>query len=94
MNNADLIGIVAAVFTTASFLPQAAKVLQTRETNAISLAMYAMFTVGVALWGVYGVMTWQWAIIIANAITFVLAATILAIKVKGMLAARGSGDHA
>ena len=53
-----------------------------------------MFTVGVALWGVYGVMTWQWAIIIANAITFVLAATILAIKVKGMLAARGSGDHA
>ena len=94
MNLEEIVSVGAAILTTASFIPQAVKVVRTRETAAISLAMYAMFTVGVALWGVYGVMTWQWAIIIANAITFVLAATILAIKVKGMLAARGSGDHA
>lgn len=93
MNLVELVGMGAAILTTASFVPQAVKVVRTRETAAISLAMYAMFTIGVALWGVYGVMTWQWAIIIANAITFVLAATILAIKVKGMLAARASGDH-
>ena len=39
---ADLIGSLAAFLTTASFLPQAAKVLRTRETEAISLVMYSM----------------------------------------------------
>jgi MtN3 and saliva related transmembrane protein len=93
MNLAEIVGVGAAILTTAAFVPQAVKIVRTRETAAISLAMYAMFTAGIALWGVYGVMTWQWAIIIANAITFVLAATILTIKVKAMLAARTSGDH-
>lgn len=82
---AEIIGSLAAFLTTASFLPQAIKVVRTRETEAISLAMYSMFTLGVALWGVYGLMTLQWSIIIANAVTVVLAATILAIKMKAVL---------
>ena len=53
------------------------KVLRTRETAAISLAMYSMFTGGVTLWGIYGVMTMQWSIIIANGVTVVLALDIL-----------------
>lgn len=92
MNLTEIVGVGAAILTTASFVPQAVKVVRTRETAAISLAMYALFTAGIALWGVYGVMTWQWAIIIANAITFVLAATILAIKVKAILTPRAPGD--
>jgi len=94
MDVVEIIGMVAALLTTAAFVPQAAKVVRTRDTAAISLAMYALFTAGIALWGVYGVMTWQWSIIIANAITFVLAAIILSIKVWAVLATRSTGRQA
>jgi MtN3 and saliva related transmembrane protein len=86
MNNADLIGVVAAVLTTCSFVPQAIKVLRTRETAAISLIMYSMFTTGVALWLAYGILTTQWSITIANATTLVLAGTILTMKLRAVFA--------
>ncbi len=85
---ADIIGSLAAFLTTVSFVPQAAKVLRTRETEAISLTMYSMFTAGILCWGVYGAMTGQWSIIIANAITFVLASIILAMKVLSVIKPR------
>lgn len=85
---ADIIGSLAAFLTTASFLPQAVKVLRTRETAAISLVMYSMFTAGVTFWGIYGVMTMQWSIIIANAVTVVLASIILGMKVRSVLKSR------
>lgn len=87
---AEVIGSLAAFLTTASFVPQAAKVLRTRETSAISLIMYSMFTAGVTLWGIYGVMTMQWSIIIANAVTVVLASIILGMKVRAVFADRAS----
>jgi MtN3 and saliva related transmembrane protein len=87
MDNAEVIGAVAAILTTGSFLPQAAKVLRTRETAAISLVMYSMFTAGVTLWLVFGIYTMQWSIIIANAVTVVLAGLILAIKVRAVISA-------
>lgn len=82
MGNADLIGIVAAALTTSAFLPQAIKVVRTRETAAISLVMYALFSTGVALWLAYGVLTLQWPIIIANVVTLGFAAVILAMKLR------------
>ncbi len=82
----DIIGSVAAVLTTTSFLPQAVHVLRTRDTRAISLTMYAMFTAGIALWGIYGLMTMQWSIIIANGATVLLAALILVMKVRDVIA--------
>lgn len=87
MNNAEVIGIVAAFLTTASFVPQAWKVLRTRETGAISLVMYSMFTAGVATWLAYGILTTQWSIIIANAITVVLAGIILVMKLRAVASA-------
>ena len=87
MTTEEVIGAFAAALTTSSFLPQAIKVLRTRDTGAISLVMYVLFTAGVTLWGVYGLMTWQWSIIIANGITVVLAATILTMKVAGVVSA-------
>jgi len=83
----EVIGAGAAILTTSSFLPQAIKVVRTRDTEAISLTMYVLFTAGITLWGIYGVMTWQWSIIIANGVTVVLAATILTMKVLAVLAA-------
>jgi len=85
---AELFGDTAAVLTTVSFFPQALQVLRTRDTQAISLAMYAMFTAGIMCWGIYGLMTMQWSIILANGITLVIAALILTLKLRDVLAAR------
>jgi MtN3 and saliva related transmembrane protein len=80
MNPQDLIGYAAAALTTGSFLPQAILTLRTRDTSGISLAMYGAFTAGVALWLVYGIALGEWPIVVANAVTLVLAATILGTK--------------
>ena len=45
-----MIGIIAAIFTTLSFLPQAYQVIKTKDTSSISLGMYTMFVFGVFLW--------------------------------------------
>ncbi|MEK7705493.1 MAG: SemiSWEET transporter [Myxococcota bacterium] len=74
---ATAIGTIAAVLTTASFIPQVVRVLRQRETAGISLWMYGLFTVGVGLWLVYGWLIESAPVVIANAITFVLAASVL-----------------
>jgi MtN3 and saliva related transmembrane protein len=76
----DWLGYVAASLTTASFLPQAWLTFRTRDVSGISLGMYACFTVGIALWLAYGVLIGEWPIIVANAVTLLLAACILAMK--------------
>lgn len=78
----DWIGIAAAVLTTGSFLPQAILTLRTRNTSGISLAMYSAFTLGVALWLLYGIAVGSWPITIANAITLALATAILVMRLR------------
>ncbi len=80
--DANLIGYVAATLTTGAFIPQALKTIRTRETHAISLWMYVAFTFGTALWFAYGVALASWPIIAANAVSFVLAAIILVLKLR------------
>ena len=80
MSMQDTIGYIAAALTTGSFVPQAVLTLRTRDVSGISLAMYSAFTAGVALWLVYGMMLGQWPIVVANAVTLGLAATILTTK--------------
>ncbi|MEI8384664.1 MAG: SemiSWEET transporter [Nitrosomonadaceae bacterium] len=76
----NLVGYAAAVLTTVAFVPQALKSWQTRDLSGVSLPMYSLFTAGVAMWFVYGVMLGSWPIIIANAITIVLASVVLTLK--------------
>ena len=78
----DLIGSIAAVLTTASFIPQAWHSFKTRDVSGISLGMYSVFTLGVALWLLYGVLLQSWPLMIANSITLVLAAAILGMKLR------------
>ena len=83
--NVELIGALAATLTTVSFLPQAVRVIRTRDTKAISLTMYALFTAGVALWGVYGLLIASRPMIVSNAVTFTLAGIILVLKARDLL---------
>lgn len=77
--NVEMIGFVAAFFTSASFLPQAILVIRSRKTDGLSLTMYIMFTLGIALWLTYGLATGAWPLIFANTITITLAGCILSI---------------
>ena len=77
---AETIGYIAATLTTASFVPQAWHTFRTKDVRGISLGMYSVFTVGIALWLAYGWMLSSWPIVIANTITLVLARLILVMK--------------
>ena len=76
----DIIGTAAAVLTTASFVPQVWLTFKTRDVSGVSLGMYSAFTVGVALWLVYGLLMAAWPIVVANAITLTFAIAILVMK--------------
>ena len=73
---------MAAVLTTVSFVPQAWRTWRTRDVSGISLTMYAIFTVGVGLWLVYGLLLGEMPLIVANAITFTLALMILTMRIR------------
>lgn len=75
------ISLMAAMLTTFSFLPQAIKVIKTKDTSSLSLGMYIMFTLGVASWLIYGLGIHDIALIGANLITFVFAVIILTVKI-------------
>jgi MtN3 and saliva related transmembrane protein len=79
---AAVVGFVAGVLTTIAFVPQVIRIWRTRSTKDISLSMYALFTLGVLLWFVYGILIVSWPVIVANGITLVLALSVLAMKLK------------
>ncbi|WP_270501910.1 SemiSWEET transporter [Kluyvera ascorbata] len=82
MEWASLIGYAAACLTTLSFLPQAIKVISTRNTQGISGLMYIMFVCGLVMWLIYGVMIEDTAVSMANFMTLVFAMPILIIKFR------------
>ncbi len=82
MSEITILGIIAATCTTFSFLPQAIKVIKTKQTKDLSLGMYTVFTIGVFFWLIYGIFLKEMPIIIANIITFIFAITILIMKIK------------
>ena len=79
------LGYLAAICTTAAFVPQVIKTLRTRDTPSISIGMYILFVTGVGLWLAYGLVKHDTPIIVANGITLVLSATILVMKARAEL---------
>ena len=82
MSITTIIGLLAAVSTTTSFLPQAIKTIKTKNTLGISKGMYSLFSFGTLLWFIYGIMDNDLPIMIANGITLVFAGIILSYKIK------------
>ncbi|MFA5017185.1 SemiSWEET transporter [Methylobacter tundripaludum] len=81
----EIIGYLAATLTTASFVPQAILTIKTKDTESLSLGMYSTFTLGVLCWLIYGIYLDDKAIIFANAITLLLAASILFFKIYNVV---------
>lgn len=76
------LGYPAATLTTLAFVPQAWLTLRTRNVSGISVSTYLALTLGVFLWLIYGIGAQDWALVIANAITLPLAASILFTKIR------------
>ena len=82
------LGYVAALLTTVSFFPQALKTLRSGDTSAISLRMYGLCTLGIALWAIYGFCTGDGPLIVANLVTLVPAGIVLERKLQSLRAPR------
>jgi MtN3 and saliva related transmembrane protein len=82
METIDIFGFLAALLTTSAFLPQVIKTIREKDTKSLSLPMYIILTAGLLLWLTYGILIKDWALIIANSITGLLAFIILIAKIK------------
>ena len=78
----ELIGLTAAVLTTAAFIPQLIKILKTKETTGVSLTMYLVMFIGIVIWFIYGLLIESIAVIAANLVTGILQIGIIILKLK------------
>ena len=78
----DTIGMTGAVLTTVCWLPQAMKIIRSRETRAISLAGTLAFTVGIVFWLIYGLALMDWPLITSNVVTLALMSVIVTLKLR------------
>ena len=81
-NFAQSIGFIAAICTTVAFVPQVLKIYKSKTARDISLPMWLIFSFGVFLWLIYGILILSLPIIIANVVTLLLSLFILFFKVK------------
>lgn len=77
-----VIGGLAAFGTTAAWLPQVVRTWRSRSAEDFSWGYLAMFSTGVALWNVYGVLRKDPVIIAANAVTLALVLTVAFVKMR------------
>jgi len=82
MESANALGLLAGTLTTIAFIPQVAKTWRSKYTRDISLGMFLIFSTGTFLWLLYGIRIGALPVVIANAITLVLALTILLFKIR------------
>lgn len=78
----EMLGFIAGIITTGSFVPQAYKVYKTKETADLSAGMYVFFICGLILWIIYGVRMQAISIILANSVSILLSLFILIMKLK------------
>ena len=85
MTLVTLIGLAAALCTTISYIPQLKKIWVTGETEDISLRMFLILALGIALWVIYGVMQRDGIIVLANSVSLAFLAAILFFKIRDRL---------
>jgi len=78
----EIIGLVAGLLTTTAFIPQVWKIYRTKSGKDISAKMFSLFSAGIVLWLVYGILLRSLPLILSNAVTLVLSLTIIALKLR------------
>lgn len=78
----EVLGLLAATFTTIAFIPQVYKIWKEKASDGVSVTMYLVMLTGVLLWEVYGWLIHSLPVILANAITALLLIVILYLKLS------------
>ena len=76
------IGLVAGLLTTTAFIPQVWKIYRTKSGKDISGRMFSLFSFGIVLWLVYGILLKSVPLILSNVVTLILSLTILWLKIR------------
>lgn len=63
--------MVAAVLTTAAFLPQVFHTYKTKDVSGLSYPMLFLFLLGISMWLLYGFLKESPSLILANGITII-----------------------
>lgn len=82
MNEIFLVGLIAAVITSLSFLPQLVRVIKYKKTDELSLATFVVLCMGSLLWIIYGIMVRDIPIISLNTVVAIIAILILSFKLR------------
>ncbi|HEV8492018.1 MAG TPA: SemiSWEET transporter [Candidatus Angelobacter sp.] len=82
MRLTTLLGFIAGILTTISFVPQVVHAWRSKRCDDLSWGMLLTFSGGVVLWLVYGFRLWAMPIIVANAVTLALLLAIMALKAR------------
>ena len=77
-----ILGIMAGTLTTISFIPQVIKIYKTKDAKGLSIVTFYLFSVGVFLWLIYGIVIREWPVILANGITLILIFMIIIMKIR------------
>ena len=78
----DAIGFLAGALTTIAFVPQALKIYTSKSGQDVSARMLLIFSAGLILWLIYGIMIESLPVILANVVTLILSGTIIALKIR------------
>jgi MtN3 and saliva related transmembrane protein len=78
----ESVGLIAGLLTTMAFVPQVWKIYQTKSGKDISARMFSIFSLGIVLWLVYGILLGSVPLILSNIVTLVLSLAILALKIR------------
>ena len=78
----EVVGMVAGTLTTLAFLPQVLKIYRTKSARDVSYLMFLIFSTGVLLWLIYGILIGSAPIIAANVVTLGLAVIVIVLKVR------------
>ena len=78
----DAIGFLAGALTTIAFVPQALKIYTSKSGKDVSARMLLIFSAGLILWLIYGIMIESLPVILANVVTLILSGAIIVLKIR------------
>jgi MtN3 and saliva related transmembrane protein len=68
----EIIGLIAATFTTIAFVPQFLKIWKKNDASGVSISMYVIMLIGICIWFCYGCLIGSVAVISANVVSGIL----------------------
>jgi len=82
MEFVDVLGYIAGLLTTLTFLPQVIKTVKEKSAKDVSLNMFLIAATNQVLWVIYGALKKDLVIILTNVLILVLSLTMIFLKLK------------